>query len=44
MPRLLLLLLAVLALPQFALAQRPTDKWYFGRQAGLDLERNPSPH
>ncbi|MFD1872434.1 YncE family protein [Hymenobacter bucti] len=40
----LLLLLAVLALPQLAFAQRPTDKWYFGRQAGLDFSSGtPTP-
>ena len=36
MPR-LLLLATLLALPYLATAQRLTDKWYFGRQAGLDF-------
>jgi len=44
MPRLLLLLLVLLSLPQLAAAQRPTDKWYFGRQAGLDFSSGtPTP-
>jgi hypothetical protein len=44
MPRLLLLLLTLFALPQLTRAQRPTDKWYFGRQAGLDFSSGtPTP-
>ncbi|MGI4863188.1 MAG: YncE family protein [Janthinobacterium lividum] len=44
MRRLLFLLLAAFAFPQLASAQRPTDKWYFGRQAGLDFSSGtPTP-
>lgn len=44
MLRPLFLLLAVLSLPLVSLAQRPTDKWYFGRQAGLDFSSGtPTP-
>ncbi len=44
MRRLLLALFALTLLAQTALAQRPTDKWYFGRQAGLDFSSGtPSP-
>jgi WD40 repeat protein len=37
MRRLLLALFALTFFSQAARAQRPTDKWYFGRQAGLDF-------
>ena len=37
MRRLLVLLLFNCVLPQLASAQRATDRWYFGRQAGLSF-------
>jgi WD40 repeat protein len=44
MRRLLLALFALTFLSQTARAQRPTDRWYFGRQAGLDFSSGtPTP-
>jgi WD40 repeat protein len=44
MRRLLLALFALTFFSQTARAQRPTDKWYFGRQAGLDFSSGaPTP-
>jgi WD40 repeat protein len=44
MRRLLLALFALIFLSQTARAQRPTDRWYFGRQAGLDFSSGtPTP-
>jgi WD40 repeat protein len=44
MRRLLLALFASILLAQSARGQRPTDRWYFGRQAGLDFSSGtPTP-
>jgi len=44
MRRLLLALFVFSLFSQAASAQRPTDKWYFGRQAGLDFSSGtPTP-
>ncbi|RZK86875.1 MAG: hypothetical protein EOO62_40130, partial [Hymenobacter sp.] len=44
MRRLLLVLFAFTFFAQSASAQRPTDLWYFGRQAGLSFANGaPTP-
>ncbi len=44
MRRLLFLLLTLFVFPKLLVAQRITDKWYFGRQAGLDFSSGtPTP-